>query len=377
MIVFKNYFRIVKKHLGVIIMFASIAIGISVANTSYSTTNDYVNVEPKLAIINYDNSLLIDNFIEYIEKSSSIIDIENDEKTIQDALYLNKVDSILIIPKNFTSKLFNGEDVKVDIKKSTQNISLTTELLVNRFFKEVDSYLKAGMNENEIINTINNNKKTEVKVEMLDKNNSEMNKLVVYYSFENYSFLSIFIFVVGTIMCIFNKDMIKKRNYISSLKSKSFSNQLFLGHIVLTLSVWAIFVLISFVLYGSLMVSGNGLLLIINSFCFAFTATSIAYLIGSLVKNENVISGIQNTVGLGLSFISGCFVPIELLDVNIISFAKLFPSYWFINGNYNIVKLTTFDFETLKPIFNDFILIIIFGIVYFSVAKIITSKKTM
>ena len=35
MIVFKNYFNIVKRHLGIIIMFSAISIGVSVINTSY------------------------------------------------------------------------------------------------------------------------------------------------------------------------------------------------------------------------------------------------------------------------------------------------------------------------------------------------------
>ena len=41
MIVFKNYFKIVKKHLGTIIMFAAISIGISVVNTSYIDTQNF------------------------------------------------------------------------------------------------------------------------------------------------------------------------------------------------------------------------------------------------------------------------------------------------------------------------------------------------
>ena len=43
MIVFKNYFNIVKRHLGVILMFSAISIGVSVINTSYTSTEDYVH----------------------------------------------------------------------------------------------------------------------------------------------------------------------------------------------------------------------------------------------------------------------------------------------------------------------------------------------
>ena len=375
MIVFKNYFKIVKKHLGIIIMFAAISIGISVANTSYTSTENYVSVTPKLAIINYDESSLSENFINYIGGKSERVEIENNEKEMQAALYLNKVDSILIIPEKFGEDLLNGKEPNIKIKKSTQNFSEYTELLVNRYLKIAENYSKAGMTENEIIQNIQKDVENEVEVKVANENKSEFQKLAVYYSFENYAFLSIFIFIVGTIMCIFNKETIRKRNNVSKLKPKSFSNQLFLGHSILALTIWAIFTIISVIIYKDLMLNMNGLLLSLNSLCFVFTATSLAYLVGCLIKNQNVISGIQNVIGLGLSFISGCFVPVEWLDSNIVNFSKIFPSYWFIQGNYNITKLTVFNVETLRPIIQNFGVVLIFGIIYFMIGKVVLSKK--
>lgn len=375
MIVFKNYFNIVKRHLGIIIMFSAISIGASVINTSYTSTEDYVSVEPKIAVINYDESSLSNNFVDYITERAEIVEVEDNEKAIQDSLYLNKVDSILIIPDNFGANLLMGNEPNVKIKKSTQNVSEYTELLVNRYFKIAENYSKVGMTENEIINNIEKDIQNEIEVKVLSENQSDMEKLAVYYSFENYALLSIFTFIIGTIMCIFNKETIRKRNNVSKLNPKSFSNQLFLGHMTLTLSIWAIFILISVILYKDLMFTINGLLLILNSLCFAITATSLAYLIGCLIKNENVISGIQNVISLGLSFISGCFVPIEWLDTNIINFSKIFPSYWFIQGNYDITKLSTFNYETIQPVIQNCGIILAFGIIYFSISKIIIAKK--
>ena len=356
-------------------MFSAISIGVSVINTSYTSTEDYVSVEPKIAVINYDESSLSNNFVDYITERAEIVEVEDNEKAIQDSLYLNKVDSILIIPDNFGANLLMGNEPNVKIKKSTQNVSEYTELLVNRYFKIAENYSKVGMTENEIINNIEKDIQNEIEVKVSSENQSDMEKLAVYYSFENYAFLSIFTFIIGTIMCIFNKETIRKRNNVSKLNPKSFSNQLFLGHMTLTLSIWAIFILISVILYKDLMFTINGLLLILNSLCFAITATSLAYLIGCLIKNENVISGIQNVISLGLSFISGCFVPIEWLDTNIINFSKIFPSYWFIQGNYDITKLSTFNYETIQPVIQNCGIILAFGIIYFSISKIIIAKK--
>lgn len=376
MIVFNNYFNIVKRHLGIIIMFSAISIGVSVINTSYTSTEDYASVDPKIAVINYDDSALSDNFVEYIKERAEIVEVEDDEKAIQDTLYLNKADSILIIPDNFGTNILIGNNPKLKIKKSTQNVSEYTELLVNRYFKIAENYSKVGMSENEIINNIEKDIQNEIEVKVSSKNQSDMERLAVYYSFENYAFLSIFIFIIGTIMCIFNKETIRKRNNVSKLNPKSISNQLFLGHMTLTLSIWLVFILISVILYRDLMFTTNGLLLMLNSLCFALTATSLAYLIGCLIKKENVISGIQNVISLGLSFISGCFVPIEWLDKNIINFSKIFPSYWFIQGNYDITKLSTFNYENIKPVIQNCGIVLLFGIIYFMIARMIVSRKT-
>ena len=375
MIVFKNYFNIVKSHLGVILMFSAISIGVSIINTSYTSTEYYTSIDPKIAVINYDDSAFSNNFVEYIKERSKIIEVEDNEKEIQDTLYLNKADSILIIPDNFGTNLLTGNKPNIKIKKSTQNISEYTELLVNRYFKIAENYSKVGMSENQIIKNITKDIQKEIEVKVSSGNESDMQKLTMYYSFENYAFLSIFIFIIGTIMCIFNKETIRKRNNVSKLNPKSFSNQLFLGHMTLTLSIWAIFALISIILYKDLMFTVNGLLLILNSLCFSITATSLAYLIGCLIKSENVISGIQNVITIGLSFISGCFVPIEWLDPNIINISKLFPSYWFIQGNYNITKMTTFNTETMKPVIQNFGIVLVFGIIYFAISKVIIAKR--
>ncbi|MFR2768124.1 MAG: hypothetical protein ACLTAI_07460 [Thomasclavelia sp.] len=67
------------------------------------------------------------------------------------------------------------------------------------------------MTENEIINNIEKDIQNEIEVKVSSENQSDMEKLAVYYSFENYAFLSIFTFIIGTIMCIFNKGNNKKK----------------------------------------------------------------------------------------------------------------------------------------------------------------------
>lgn len=376
MIVFKNYFNIVKRHIGIIILFTAIGIGVIALSVGSSNTKEYGDIKPKIGIINYDNSELSNSFTDYLSEVAKTFEVEDDSKTIQDTLYYNKADSIIIIPNNFENDLLGGSDPTIKIKKSAENVSKYTENIINRYFKIVENYSKIGMTKEEILNNIKDDVKKEITVEISNKNKSDMEILAVYYSFENYPFLSIFIFIIGTIMCIFNKETIKKRNAVSSLETKRFTKELFLGHVVLTLSIWLLFVIVSIILYKNLMFTMNGLLYAITSLCFAITATSLAYAIGCLIKNVNVISGVQNVTALGLSFISGSFVPPEILAPGILSFSKIFPSYWFVSNNYDIAKIAVFNWNSILPIIGKCGIILAFGVLYFIISRIITTKKT-
>lgn len=376
MTVFKNYFKIVGKHLGLIIMYSLISIIVSVMNSGYTNSyDDYVPSSPDIAIINYDNSPLTDNFTKYMEKNSNIISVSDSKEKMQDALYYSKVDAILVIPKDYTKNFLLGNDPKIEIKESIENASVYIKLLTNRYFKIAGIYNNIGMNEMEIVNSVNLDIEKEASINIMDENNtSKLENLASFYNYENYAFLSIIIFVIGTIMCIFNDDNIRKRNLVSKLNQKSFSNQLFLGHISLTLLLWLIFTIISIIIYGKIVFTVNGMLMVFNSLIFIITITSMAYLIGSLIKNKNVISGIINVIGLGLSFISGCFVPLSFLDSNIVNFSKLFPPYWYIQNN-NYIMNSSIDSSSLEVIFKNISVIIIMGIIYFVISKIVSSKR--
>jgi len=243
MIVFNNYFKIVKKHLGLIILYASIAIIVSIMNTGFTDSEEnYIDENPNVAIISNDSSLLTESFINYIDSNANIVEVGTSERELQDALYYAEVSAVLIIPENFTNEFLDGKDVKIDIKKSLKSYSTYVELLVNRYFKTFDIYNKSGMSVDKIVTYIEKDlvSKTDVKLLSEDERNT-ISKVAIFYIFENYSFLSIIIFVIGTIMCVFNNINIKKRNTISKLELKKINNQIFLGHIVVTLSIWSIF----------------------------------------------------------------------------------------------------------------------------------------
>lgn len=378
MTVFSNYFKIIKKYKAIIILYTFIALFFAIISTLNSQeTTSFITTKPNVAIINNDEDTKLTNaFKDYLNQNTKIVNVKNDENSMQDALFFREVSYILIIPKNYTSDFFNGKDPKIETLKTPDSTATFTEMLLNRYLKIINIYAKTGMNQEEAIANIQQDLKNETNIVLETKTNtSNLGKMAYYYNFANYSFLSICIYVIGMILTSFNDERIKKRNLISKTPYKKISNQLFAGNLCLIFLIWLLYVVISLVLYEEEMFSLIGILLIINSFVFCLTAASIGFLIGSIVKSKEASSGIVNVIALGSSFICGAFVPQQYLGESVLNISKILPSYWYILNNESIIKLSNFNIDSLKPVIINMLIVISFAALFISITGIYNRVK--
>ena len=183
------------------------------------------------------------------------------------------------------------------------------------------------------------------------------------------------IFVVGALMCVFNNKNIKKRNLVSPQSYKKINAQMFLGNVVVVLGIWALYNVVPIVLYTETMLTLNGLLLIINSLVFFIMALSLGVLIGTLVKNKNVQSGVVNVIALGSSFLCGSFVPVEYLGDTVNTISIVLPSSWFIKNNGIIALTSNFDNEAVVSIIINMGVVLLFALVFYILTNVVTKMK--
>lgn len=379
MTVFKNYFKIVLRYKWIILLYTGICIGISIINMSSggSAPDQFIESKPNIAIINNDEQTeLINGFTDYISDKSDVIQLENNDEKVQDALFYREVDFVLYIPKNYTQDFINKKNPEIEIKKTEEGSAEYTQMMVNKYLKLADIYNRAGMSQSQIVESIKTD--LEKQVDIVVENQGQTENLAsphLYYTFANYSFLAIAIYIIATVMGVFNNKMIKKKNSVCKMSYKKISSQLFMANLILILGVWVLYVLISIILCKDAMFTTNGLLLMLNSFVFIIVAATIGFLVSLLVKNKNAISGIVNVVALGLSFISGCFVPQQWLNSTVLNVAKAFPSYWYIKANTDIVRLTSYGFEELKPVLTSMAIVFGYAIFYAILIGIVNRVK--
>lgn len=344
--------------------------------TSENSTN-FVETKPDVLIVNNDKEQrLTKNLIEYIEKNSNIMDIEENEEARNDALFYRDVNYIIYIPENYSKDFLDGLNPEIEIKSTGDYGSSYAEMMLTRYIKVANIYQKETQNEQELITKINETLSKETEVEVTSKLDTDnLSRATFYYNFLNYSILAGCVYVICLILLSFREEKIRKRTIISSMNYKKHNRQLLISNSLLAIVLWIFYVILSFVLIGDIMFTTHGLIYIANSFVFTICAVTIAFLIGNLVNNKNATNGIVNVVALGTSFLCGAFVSIEWLPDSILKIAHILPSYWYIQTNETVKTLEAINFETLKPILTNMGVVLLFSLLFIVVTNIITRMK--
>lgn len=310
MTVYKTFFKVVNKYKFLIIIYTAMLILFAGFNmqTSQNSTN-FVAEKPDVLIINNDKEQkLSKNLVEYIEKNSNIVDIENDEEARNDALFYRDVSYIIYIPENYSKDFLNGLNPEINIKSAGDAGSSYAEMMLTRYIKVANIYQKELQNEDELIKTINETLEKEAETEITSKLDTDnLTRAAFYYNFMNYSILAGCVYVICIIISSFREEKIRKRTVISSVNYKKFNRQLLVSNGALALILWFLYVVLSFILIGDIMFTVHGLILIANSFVFSICSLTIAFLIANLINNKNAINGIINVVALRFKLFMWCF----------------------------------------------------------------------
>lgn len=378
MIVFKTFLKILNKCKTPIIMYTVFLVFFAGFNmTTSDNSNSFVASKPDVLIINNDEEIgITKDLIAYITNNSNIINIKNNESAINDALFYRDVNYIIYIPTNFRKDFLNYKNPKIQIKSTGDYQSSLAEMILEKYIRVANIYNDKTQSEEEIIKNINEtlSKQTEVEItSKLDTNN--LSKAAFYYNFTNYCILAGSIYVICLILSSFKNEKIRKRTIISSMNYKKYNLTLLFSNSLFAIILWCFYVLLSFILLGNIMFTLHGLIYIINSFIFTLCALTLAFLIGNLVGDKNALNGIINVIALGSSFLCGAFVPMEFLPNSVLKLAHILPSYWYIKTNELLKEIELFNFETMKPILINMVILVVFSLLFIILTNIVSNKK--
>jgi len=382
--VYKAFFKIIKKNLIEISIYLLVFLFFAILMTTTGSDRQNIGFEEakkNIAFINNDKeSEIVAGLRDYLSEKANIVEIEDDAEKLQDALFYRKVEYIVRVPAGFSDDFLSGKEFQLEkttVPNSTAAIYMDS--LINKYLNTASIYLKYSdsASQDEIIKNIKKDLEAQTQVTVNSFNTKKANgqKYMYYFNYMAYSLFSVMILGVCAVMIVYNKTDLKRRNHCAPIKTRNINLQLLFGNLSFALIAWALMVSTSFIFYPKQMFSLNGLLFLLNSLVASVTFLSISFLISNIIKSKNAMSAAANVVSLGFCFISGVFVPQEMLGETVLNIASFTPTYWYIKANIRIAETVEFSMKHLKPIFTDMLIVLAFALASVTVALVIMKQK--
>lgn len=378
MTVFKTFWKIVNKYKGTIILYTVMLISFGGINlASNDTTTTFTSTLPNIAIVNNDQkSVLTNNLISYLSENSKVLDIENDEEKINDALFYRDVSYVVYIPKNYTNDVLKGMNPTINIKSTNDYTSSLEEIMLTDYLNLQNTYLKLTTDQTKLTNYINDTLKDKSEVVLTSKvDTKSLSKVSRYFNFASYSILAVVIFIITLVLTSFKEKTVNKRIVVSSMNYKKHNGLILKSSLLYALIVWVLFSLLAIILLGKSLLNIRGLLLILNTLIFTLQALTFALLISSLVNNKDAIGGIVNVVALGSAFLCGAFIPSMYLPEKVVSISHIFPAYYYNNSNDLVTSLEVINLTTLKPFITNIMMMLVFMLVFIVLNNFVIKNK--
>ena len=389
MIVFKTFWRIMKRYWWIVFIYVAILTSLSVINLKTAPVTDFVDTKPEITIVSQNPSDLATkpftkNFLNYLSKNTKIIDLKESETT--DALFYQKISMILYLPEDLESKIISGQKITLDYRTSGNYTAELSKNLIKRYFELQRTEILESKNSSKeqpnilsedsekIISRLNQRLDQSPTVRLASKNATNLSKIAAFFNFASYTIMAIILYVTCFINASFNKSPVKKRTMVSSLHLKKYSFSLLLANSIFAFSVFVLLTTLSFFVLGDIVLTPFFIFEILNILLYTLAALTLAELVSTFNLSRDAVSGVVNLLSLAPAFLSGAFVPTYFLPSFVLTIAHIFPTYWFIDTNNKIATMTELNFSSFLTILPNLLVLVFFSII-FIIGNLILAKK--
>lgn len=345
MTVFRCFLKMAQRNSKMVVLYFAIFLTISVSiqfATEGKSMDGFEEESLDLAVIDRSGSVLAGELTQYLARHHHLVELPDDEDAIQEALFYRNVYYVVIIPAG------SGEDAacKVQtIKIPGTDSAYYVDQQISQFLNRVRVLEAAGFSGQEIYERAAQIDRVQTEVGMLDKNGhgGVQAPYVFMFQYMPYIILSIICYVIGSIMIGFRSREVRRRMECSAMPPRRQNGQLVLGYLTLGGGIWLVCVLMPVLLYGKeLLADPNMPLYMVNALAVTLVSLAISFTVGTLVRTEVVLSAVANVAALGMSFVCGVFVSMDVLGRGVKAAAQFLPFYWYESVNRILAMNTGF-----------------------------------
>lgn len=378
MTTFRAFLRILQKN-SVTIVISTIVLLIFGGFSMQASENGmgFVADKPDVTVVNYDDEgKIARGFEEYLGEKCNIIELSDDEAKIKDALFYRNTNLVIYIPQDYSEDLMRGENPAIEYRSSGDYQAELGKMIATRYLETVEAYRDVARSEGELVEKAKTTLAEGVEIEVVSKlDTTSLERTAKFFNFESYALLNSLVFIIAVVMLAFNNKRVRQRILVSSTNPAKQSRILFFANLGFAAVIWLMYLGLGFIILGGeSLLDWHGAWFVVNSLIFTVCATSIAFLVGSLLRNKDAINGVTNVIALGSSFLCGAFVPQMWLPDSVLWVAHLLPTYYFIDNNDTIAGLETLDGAVLGLVLN-MVVMLGFAVLCTVIAVVVGRKR--
>lgn len=378
MTVFKGYLTIIKRNLGMVVMYIAIFIGITVAIQKFyvatGMNRGFTSVRARVAVIDRDGGVLGETFRAVMERDQELVELADDPLVMQEELYYENVEYVVILPEDAGERLAEG---KPEVESVTAPGSVTgfyMDAQINNLLNQIRTYLAAGFSGEEACKRAAALGEKRGEVEMVNRNGNggQREGYNYFFAYLPYAFLASATMSMGFVIMEFKKRELRRRMQSSAVPFYRQNLSAMAAFFLVGALIWGACILVQAVLYGGgIFSSSNCGYYLLNSVMCMAVALALGYLAGMLANSPSALSGINNVFSLGLCFLGGVFVPLEMIGGGVQRVAQFLPTYWYSKINGILGDYGNPDGEMLEVIRKGLLIQAAFVAACFSVTLVI------
>lgn len=358
--------------------------GVAMASSAAAapSAGGYERVRVDYAVIDRDDSELSRGIAAFLETQGDRVEIADTRVDLQDAVAKGEAGYVLIVPEGYADAFAaavesGGEPPEMEAVYSFYSVEgslVDTEL--SNYVSTVKTYMASGMTDADAAASAlaATEERASVEVVASEGTGEAADQFCVYMQFGTYVFFAAIIACLGSLLSTLNRKDIRSRNLASPVSYLSCNGQVALACIVVTAVVWAwVFALGAVCFPGSLgSIAPAGVALIAaGSFSFALVPLAVAFLVGQTGAGTIAANAIGNISGLVVSFLGGCWVPLELVAPEVVAVAHFLPGFWYTDALSRAAHLADGSWEGVAPVLGNIGVILLFAAAIFCVGLLV------
>lgn len=337
--VFKTFFKVLRKHFPVAVIYITVFLAVGVVMTFMNDSRAlFEQTRLNVCLFDEDNTPASRALCGLIGKKHTVVTLENDTDTILDALYYDRVNYVLTVRRGYAEKLAAGQTEGLFESRHMHDSYATVymEQFLNEYAATAAAFLAGGDSPDAAAAHAASAMEAESEVRVAEFDTAQQSEVpetvAAFFRYLPYLILSVLMSALCPVLLAMTKKEIRYRTDCSGIRPLRFQNEILAGSTVFVTGIWLIFMLTGMLMSGAVF-HGLAWLGVLNSFVFTLFSAAFTLFVATFEPSENVVSIITQIVTLGMCFLCGVFVDQSLLGDGVLSAARFLPAYWYIRVN--------------------------------------------